>query len=135
VHSLQLYVPALKAALQCASTDETRYYLNGVFVVASAIETTYVATDGHILLAYRRDTQSTDDLVGCWIISADIIAKLKLPSRKAAKRPAYEYVTLTDSGDGYLNLATCEETSTTFKPIRRDFPRLAARCPGLRGSR
>jgi DNA polymerase III sliding clamp (beta) subunit (PCNA family) len=123
MHALQLYVPALKGALQCASKEETRYYLNGVCVVANMSEVIYVATDGHVLFAYRRDTQSTDNLAGTWIIPADIVAKLKLPSLKARNRAGHEYATLTDVGSGYLNLkCDADETSTTFKPIDGTFP-------------
>jgi DNA polymerase-3 subunit beta len=123
MHALQLYVPALKAALQCVSKEETRYYLHGVCVTAGCGEVTYVATDGHALFAYRRDTQSADNLVGTWIIPAGIVAKLKLPSHKAKNRVAYETATLTDVSGGYLNLkCDADETSTTFKPIDGTFP-------------
>lgn len=38
----------------CASTEETRYYLNGVFVTPHAVGgATLVATDGHMLVAIR----------------------------------------------------------------------------------
>jgi hypothetical protein len=123
MHALQLYVPALKAALQCASSEETRYYLGGVLVNAGVNEVAYAATDGHVLFAYRRNTQAADNLVGTWIIPADIVAKLKLPSLKARNRAAYETATLSDAGGGYLNLkCDMEGTSITFKPIDGTFP-------------
>jgi len=49
-----VYVPllALRAALTCASDEQTRLYLNGVFVHATEIEYRVVATDGHRMLVY-----------------------------------------------------------------------------------
>ena len=36
-----------------ASTEDTRYYLNGVFVVADGLKATMVATDGHRMVVHR----------------------------------------------------------------------------------
>jgi hypothetical protein len=124
MHALQIYVPPLKAALQCVSKEETRYYLNGVCVTADCSGDIFmVATDGHALFAYRQQDHKHGNLAGTWIIPADIVAKLKLPSHKAKNRAAYEYATLTDVGGGYINLkCNADETSTSFKPIDGSFP-------------
>ena len=42
---------ALKAAAMCASNEETRFYLKGVFVETTPAGVTLTATDGHRLVA------------------------------------------------------------------------------------
>lgn len=53
---LPLY--ALRAALTCASTEETRYYLNGVYVHAKDDEYRIVATDGHRMFVFSTPVES-----------------------------------------------------------------------------
>lgn len=56
----------LGAAVAFASKDEARYYLNGVCLEIDARGVTYVATDGHRLIAYRdekQDPESPDNLL------------------------------------------------------------------------
>ena len=42
------------------STDETRYYLKGVFVEFHGDHCLYVATDGHVLMIYKQEGQFDD---------------------------------------------------------------------------
>jgi hypothetical protein len=49
---------ALRAALTCASTEESRYYLNGVYVHAIDDEYRIVASDGHRLFVYSTPVES-----------------------------------------------------------------------------
>ncbi len=53
---LPLY--ALRAALTCASTDDSRYYLNGVYVHAKDDEYRIVATDGHRMFVFSTPVES-----------------------------------------------------------------------------
>jgi len=77
---------ALKAALVCVSSDETRYYLKGVAVQLDGDKLFIAATDGHRLLAMqpeceitRDDTDATDRAdFGSVIIPVDIVKNLKL---------------------------------------------------------
>jgi len=46
---LNLSYEFLKAAQLAASTDRTRYYLNGVYIEKRGNDLRYVATDGHIM--------------------------------------------------------------------------------------
>jgi len=131
-HALSLYVPALKAALQCVAKEETRYYLNGVLVTANEAETIYVATDGHVLFACRRDREPGDRLAGSWIIPTDIVAKLKLPARKANNRTVFEGAILSKAEGGALSIQCADGTAITFKPIDGCFPdwrRVVPNCP------
>ena len=52
------------AALHCASTEETRYYLNGVCVQIRARETFAVATDGHVLFAAHHALKADETFKG-----------------------------------------------------------------------
>lgn len=66
---------ALKAVACAAGAEQYRYYLNGVYLQVEPAHVTYVATDGHILLAHREfmegeNTHNT--LVGNWIIPTEI---------------------------------------------------------------
>lgn len=62
----------LGAAVAFASKDEARYYLNGVCLEIDARGVTYVATDGHRMIAYRDDMEDPDTpdnlLIGKFII-------------------------------------------------------------------
>jgi len=94
----------LKAALICTSTDETRYYLNGVAIQLDGDSLFIVATDGHRLIAMqpeftieRDDTDAANRAdFGSVIIPADIVKNLKL-------NKSVDDCTLTiDAGKGEL---------------------------------
>lgn len=94
----------LKAALLCASTDATRYYLNGIAVQLDGDKLFIVATDGHRLIAMqpeftieRDDTDATNRAdFGSVIIPADIVKNLKL------NRHVDECTLTIDAGKGEL---------------------------------
>ena len=87
MHAL-ISLKALYAAACAASTEETRFYLNGVCVEVSARQVVYVATDGHVLFAYRelspRESRTTI-LSGPGSFRA---RRSKPPSRRKAIRTA-----------------------------------------------
>jgi DNA polymerase III sliding clamp (beta) subunit (PCNA family) len=62
----------LKAALFCASSEETRYYLKGVHLSTSGH---MVTTDGHRRFVARLNDKPTADVI---IPLADVQAALKL---------------------------------------------------------
>jgi len=62
----------LKAALLCASTEETRYYLKGVHLSTSGH---MVTTDGHRMFVARLNDKPTADVI---IPLADVQAALKM---------------------------------------------------------
>jgi DNA polymerase-3 subunit beta len=64
-------VRVLTAISAFASKEETRYYLNGVCIEVEPRAITYVATDGHRLVAHRadhREDEPDNDLLGSFII-------------------------------------------------------------------
>jgi len=73
---------ALKAAAIACSTEETRYYLQGVYVKTVGPAVRYVATDGHRLIVLREETQTvpleTPDAITGFIIPLYVIKQLKI---------------------------------------------------------
>jgi DNA polymerase-3 subunit beta len=67
----------LKAALLCASSEETRYYLRGVFLSTTGH---LVTTDGHRMFVARLDDRPTADVI---VPYADVAAALKLAGARA----------------------------------------------------
>ena len=121
--TLTINARALKAAAICASTEETRFYLNGVNVETDAAGHTLTATDGHRLIALRHahfgEHRRPDDMVvPSFILPLHMIAKLKIGKR------APDYATLTYD-DGKLALSfdgltiAGEAIQGTFPAARR----------------
>jgi len=73
----EINIATLKAVNLAASTEETRYYLKGVYVEVTEKTVTYTATNGHILLSRREDSQEPNTLTGAWIIPSDFIKAAK----------------------------------------------------------
>ena len=76
---------ALSAINLAAATSEARFYLNGVYVEIEPNAVTYVATDGHIVAAYRDEGTmdgKANTLRGTFIIPRDVCKSLK-PKFKA----------------------------------------------------
>lgn len=83
---------ALKAAAMCASNEETRYYLKGVFVETTTGGVTLTATDGHRLVAMNHAPAVDaphDANAPAVIVPLHMIDKLKIGKR------APDYATLT----------------------------------------
>lgn len=75
---------ALAATAIFASTEETRYYLNGVLLEIEPDAITYVATDGHRLFSHRDDTVpkgGSHTLLGKFIIPTSACKAIK-PTRR-----------------------------------------------------
>ena len=107
----------LAAAVAFASKDEARYYLNGVCLEIDARSVTYVATDGHRLIAYHDEKQDPDSpdnlLVGKFIIPTAHCKPHKLEKDDAGDAKIF--------GNGRLTIAHgyCD---VTFLPIDGVYP-------------
>jgi DNA polymerase-3 subunit beta len=118
--TLTINARALKAAAICASTEETRFYLNGVNIETDAAGHTLTATDGHRLIAIRQAHAADNTTTECqsFILPLHMIAKLKIGKR------APDYATLTYD-DGKLALSfdgltvAGEAIQGTFPAARR----------------
>jgi DNA polymerase-3 subunit beta len=77
----QINLKHVLAALNCVSTEETRYYLQGVCIEVSERASLAVATDGHVLLATHclLDTATPDNtLLGSFILSSESLKAVKI---------------------------------------------------------
>jgi DNA polymerase-3 subunit beta len=65
---------ALKAVSYMMANKDIRYYLNGVYVEYSPLETRLVATKEHMMAVHRSDAKGDNDGSGSFIIPADTVA-------------------------------------------------------------
>ncbi len=117
----QLSIAALKAVALCASTEATRYYLNGVFVNIESRATVYVATDGHRMLVHRAELpahEADNKMLGECIIPLASIAKLKPVSKYT---DSLEFTQLAD-GKYLLGDSVVTPIDGTFPDWRRVIP-------------
>ena len=112
---MELDLKLVKAAAICASKEETRYYLKGVAIQASAKGVFIVATDGHRLAAFKQ-LQGYDGESFNIIIPLDIIAKIKLNKK--------DPLATLKLADGLLNQwsITHDGSTITFNVVDGTFP-------------
>jgi DNA polymerase-3 subunit beta len=101
----------LKAALLCASSEETRYYLRGVFLSTTGH---LVTTDGHRMFVARLNERPTADVI---IPYSDVQAALKL----AGARCKDLEVTVDVTGSA-LPQITGKIHSIAYQPVDGTFP-------------
>jgi DNA polymerase-3 subunit beta len=95
VSSFDFDIRALKATAIAASTEQTRYYLNGVCIEHSPNGPIFIATDGHRMIAARHDWQG--DAPAAF---APVIVPLELLKRIKISRKASDFATITLTGEG-----------------------------------
>lgn len=113
--TIQLDKRALRAALEFAATQDIRYYLNGIKIEATKTHTTYVATDGHRLIAVRHEAENEE--------KAELIIPVtvaKIASKGAIKTIGGEKVSLTIDKLQY-DIST-PGGRLIFTPIQGNFP-------------
>ena len=108
----------LKAALICASQEESRYYLRGVHLSATGH---LVTTDGHRMFVARLNERPTADVI---IPYSDVAAALKL----AGARCKDIEVTVDVSGSA-LPQVTGKIHSIAYTPVDGTFPTWRAVVP------
>lgn len=107
----------LAAAVAFASKDEARYYLNGVCLEIEPRAVTYIATDGHRLIAYREEIEDAETpnnlLTGTFIIPTPHCKPHKVGKDDDPRAKIF--------GEGRLTIAFnfCD---VTFLPIDGVFP-------------
>ena len=99
----------LKAALICASTEQARYYLNGVYVDTKGF---LVSTDGHRAFVGRIDLGDCADAFDGWIIPRDAI-KQALAGYKG------DAIEITQTRVGVVS---CKPIDATYPDWRRVVP-------------
>lgn len=107
----------LAAAVPFASKDETHYYLNGVCLEIEPRAVTYIATDGHRMIAYRDEKQDEDSpdnlLLGTFIIPTPHCKPHKIEKDDSAEAKIFGSPRLTIAYD------FCD---VTFLPIDGIYP-------------
>lgn len=92
IYNVNINARALKASAMCASAEEARYYLKGVFIEETVAGVTLTATDGHRLAVLNHKRHGDDVTPICApsvIVPLHLIDKLKIGKR------APDYATLT----------------------------------------
>jgi DNA polymerase-3 subunit beta len=111
----------LKAVAIAASTEQTRYYLNGVNLQIANGEATMIATNGHMMLGARHATDG--DACTCIIPSA-LIKSLKL-DRKAGDMAEFTF----DGKDIVIRYAGSTYGSGAIDGVFPDWRRVVPREP------
>lgn len=105
-------VKVLRALTRFASKEETRFYLNGVFVEIKGGNLVYVATDGHRIGAYRSVAPEGDELA---IIIPTNICRHFYPG----KDKSTDAILTVDGSDATLKYGN---VAVSFKPIDGVYP-------------
>jgi len=108
-----LNIRALRATLVAVSTEETRYYLNGINLEFTPDGVVMAATDGHRMIVLRQPygEHGATGAHASVIVPRDLVAKLKI------KLKTLDTTTLTIADDGRL---TFEHAGESFGGSRID---------------
>jgi DNA polymerase-3 subunit beta len=118
---------ALKAVSRFAAVKDIRYYLQGVLIESTPLQTRLVATDGHTLAVHRADAKGDNE--GSWtgILPIDAVTTLlkMKPSHKTLK-DAPITLTIAESGeircDWVGQSIICRAVDGRFPDYRRVIP-------------
>ena len=108
-----LNIRALRAVLVAVSTEETRYYLNGINLEFTPDGVVMAATDGHRMIVLRQPygEHAATGAHASVIVPRDLVAKLKVRNK------VVEETTLTIADDGRL---TFEHAGESYGGARVD---------------
>lgn len=112
---------ALNAISLVSSTEETRYYLNGVLLEIEPRAVTYVATDGHRLAGFRHDLDNKEpdnSLVGDFIVPLAHCKPFKFTPKALLADPR---AILSKEDDPALTLSH-GANAVRFLPVDGTFP-------------
>lgn len=115
---------ALKAVSRFQAVKDVRFYLNGILIEASALQTRMIATNGHALAVHRMDAKDENEVIETvsFIVPTDAV-KIML-SWKPAKYQT-DMITLTVPDDYTIESEIRAEFGaniTVFKAIDGKFP-------------
>lgn len=121
-----LNIRALRATLVAVSTEETRYYLNGINLEFTPDGVVMAATDGHRMIVLRQPygEHAATAAHASVIVPRDLVAKLKINPRMKK----LDTTTLTIGDDGKLTFEHAGEmfggarVDGTFPDYRRVVP-------------
>jgi DNA polymerase-3 subunit beta len=117
---------ALNALCLAASTEETRYYLNGVKLEIDPDETRYIVTDGHRLVAHREvlgADYERNTLLGEFIIPMATCKALKLKASSGSMGCLTQIDGRLLFQHAHLGEHVCKPIDGSFPDWRRVVPR------------
>jgi len=116
----------LKAAAIFAAREDIRYYLNGILIESTPLQTRLCATDGHALFCAKDDAKGDNDGAFTGIVPNDTVKQIlawKAPYKGAADLP----VIITTAADEHR--AEWGGNIAVFKLIDAKFPEYAKVVP------
>ena len=119
----------LKAAAIFAAAKDIRYYLNGILIESTPMQTRIVATDGHALFCAKDDAKDDNEGTFTGIMPNDTVKQIlawKAPYKGAADLPVV--ITTADDPAGEHRAEWCGNTAV-FKLIDAKFPEYARVVP------
>lgn len=129
----KISMPALKAALSCASKDAARECICAVFIEFNQTETLYVATDGVCIGCVKAEAQNAD--LARFLMRADVVKKI-LKLAGAMKATAGEATLSSEPGKKTLSVFgnSFTESPYQFPNWRQVFPKADWACYGGGGN-
>lgn len=113
--TFDLNLRVLKGVVEASSDEETRFYLQGVLLEIRKAHVTYVATNGHIVLAHREPIKDTES-VGDFIFPKSAIGTIKLGKLGA------DVVEAMLQPDGTITVPMSGGTTMSVRPVDGTFP-------------
>ena len=115
-----LNIRALRAVLVAVSTEETRYYLNGINLEFTPDGVVMAATDGHRMIVLRQPygEHAATAAHASVIVPRDLVAKLKINPRMKT----LDTTTLTIGDDGRLTFEHAGEMFGGLYALDGTFP-------------
>ena len=118
---------ALKAVSRFAAIKDIRYYLQGVLIESTPLQTRLCATDGHTLAVHRADAKGDNE--GSWtgILPLDAVTTLlKMKATHKTLKDAPIYLSVQESGeircDWIGQSIICRAVDGKFPDYRRVIP-------------
>ncbi len=115
--TIQLDAAKLRAVSLFSATKDIRYYLNGVYVEASATETRVAATDGHVLAVVRSD--EVNGMAACPEISLIVPGAVIASALKLLEKDDKHLSLFLDDGKWTM---VANGARLPFEPIDGKFP-------------
>ena len=116
----------LKAAALFAATKDVRYYLCGVLIESTPLQTRIIATDGHALFCSKDDAKDDNEGTFTGIMPNDTVKQIL--AWKAPYKGAAVVITTADDPAGE-HRAECAGNTAVFKLIDAKFPEYARVVP------
>ena len=117
----------LKAAALFAATKDIRYYLNGILIESTPLQTRIVATDGHAMFCAKDDAKDDNEGTFTGIVPNDTIKQIL--AWKAPYKTETPVIFTTNDDPAGEHRAEWAGNTAVFKLIDAKFPEYARVVP------